>query len=260
MSRYRTRSGVILRRSVTPAGDVILGVFTPEGKVRAVARAGVKGSRSPRLNLFQHVTMQLYERPGNDLQTVTQIVLEGALPGLSRPDVYPYAHLLAELADRLYGEGDHIGQAGFELLTGGLRGLVRHEDPDRVALVIAWKLLAHNGLYPRVGSCHLTGDLEDLTHFDPRAGGVTSARVAQGMAIGEDAVDELGFMARGTVREVLEHDLDPIARVGLWRALEAYANDHVTELRAWGALRLLRSGADRPGNRQAPAAALVTAD
>ena len=240
MSRYRTRSGIVLRRHVTPPGDVILSVFTPEGKVRAVARSGVKGSRSPRLNLFQHLTMQLYERPGNDLQTITQIVLEGALPGLSKPEVYPYAHLLAELADRLYQEGDFIGQAGFELFSGGLRGLVRHPDPDRVALVIAWKLLGQNGLYPRVGRCIQTGDLDALTFFDPRAGGVTSARVAQGLEIGEGAVQELGWMARGTVREVLEDDLDDQVRHGLWRSLEAYVNEHVTELQAWGAIRLLR--------------------
>ena len=237
MSRYRTRSGIVLRRSVTPAGDVILVIFTPEGKMRGVARSGVKGSRSPRLNLFQHLTVQVYERPGNDLPTITQIVLEGALVGLAKPDVYPYAHLLAELADKLYQDADHVGQTGFELLAGGLRGLVRHEDPDRVALVICWKLLAANGLYPRVHACIETGDTENLRFFDARAGGVIVSDFGRGLEIGEGAIFELARISKGTVREVLEDELELEARLGLWRALEAYLVAHVGELRAWASLR-----------------------
>ncbi len=231
---------------MTPAGDVILGVLTPEGKLRAVARSGVKGPRSPRLNLFQHLTLQLYERPGNDLATITQVQLEGALPTLTDPSRYPFAHLLAELADRVWQENDFVGQAGFELFSGGLRGLVRHHDPDRVGLVIAWKLLALHGLYPRVVRCLETGDDTGLTHFDPVAGGVLSGRIARGMRIGEDAVDELQRMSRGTVREVLDDDLDAVTREALWRALEAYTRHHIGEIHAWAALRLARAQASQP--------------
>jgi DNA repair protein RecO (recombination protein O) len=258
VSRYRTRSGIVLRRSVTPAGDVILVIFTPEGKMRGVARSGVKGSRSPRLNLFQHLTIQTYERPGNDLPTITQIVLEGALVGLSKPEVYPYAHLLAELADKLYQEADHVGQTGFELLAGGLRGLVRHEDPDRVALIICWKLLAASGLYPRVHACIETGEMDNLRFFDAQAGGVIASDFNRGMDIGEEAIFELARISRGTVREVLEDDLDPEARLGLWRALEAYLTIHVSELRAWAALRLQRhSTSSENTNEERPEAAIA---
>jgi DNA repair protein RecO (recombination protein O) len=240
-SRYRTRSGIVLKRNVTPAGDVILDLLTPEGKLRAIARGGIKGSRSPRLNLFQHLTVQTYEKPGNDLATISEIVLEGALPGLSNPEVYPFAHFLCELADKLYQEEDFVGQAGFELFTGGLRGLVRHQDPDRITLLIAWKLLALHGMFPRVSSCIETGDLDALTHFDAGQGGVTSARIARGLPIGEEAIEELGNIARGTVREVLEEQLSEAARAGLWLALEAYLGVHVSILQAWGAVKLMRS-------------------
>ena len=240
-SRYRTRSGIVLKRHVTPAGDVILELLTPEGKLRGVARGGVKGSRSPRLNLFQHLTVQTYEKPGNDLATISEIVLEGALPGLSNPEVYPFAHFLCELADKLYQEEDFVGQAGFELFTGGLRGLVRHQDPDRITLLIAWKLLALHGMFPRVSSCIETGVFENLTHFDAGQAGVTSARVGRGLNIGEDAIEELGNIARGTVREVLEEQLSDSARAGLWLALEAYLGVHVSILQAWGAVKLMRS-------------------
>jgi DNA repair protein RecO (recombination protein O) len=245
VSRYRVCSGIVLRRAVTPAGDVILGVLTPEGKLRAVARSGVKGPRSPRLNLFQHLNLQLYERPGNDLATITQVQLEGALPTLTDPSRYPFAHLLAELADRVWQENDFVGQAGFELFSGGLRGLVRHHDPDRVALVIAWKLLAMHGLYPRVSRCLETGDESGLTHFDPVAGGVLSSRTNHGMRIGENATIELQQMGRGTVREILEDELDPITREALWRALEAYTRHHIGEIHAWAAIRLAREHASQ---------------
>jgi DNA repair protein RecO (recombination protein O) len=238
VSRYRTRSGIVLRRSVTPAGDVILSLFTPEGKQRMVARSGVKGSRSTRLNLFQHLTLQTYDRPGNVLSTITQVQLEGALSGLTNPSRYPYAHLLSEMADRVWQENDFVGQAGFELFSGGLRGLARHHDPDRVALVITWKMLALHGLYPRVHRCLETGDETGLTHFDPVAGSVLSSRAARGLRLGEHAIEELQRMAYGTVREVLEAEISPETRKALWHALEAYTRVQLGEIHAWNALRL----------------------
>jgi DNA repair protein RecO (recombination protein O) len=246
VSRYRTRSGIVVRRHKTPNGDVILSLLTPEGKIKGVCKAGARNQHAPRLNLFQHLSVQTYERPNSDLLTLSEFVLEGALPGLSDPQVYPFAHFLAELADKLYQDDDFVGQAGFELFSGGLRGLVRHDDPDRVALVIAWKLLALHGLFPRVQACLDTNTLEGLTHFDAARGGVTSARVARGVRIGEDAVEELNLVARGTVREVLETDLGAEAREGLWTALEVYVTAQVGALKSLGALRLLRHDRLRP--------------
>lgn len=240
MSRFRTRSGIVLKRFKSPNGDVILSLLTPEGKIKGICRAGAKTHNASRLNLFQHLTVQTLERPNNELLTFTELVLEGALPGLTKPEVYPFAHFLAELADKLYQESDFIGQAGFELFSGGLRGLVRHDDPDRVTLVIAWKLLGAHGLFPRVSACLDTGSMDDLTHFDALRGGVTCASVARGQRVGVDATTELHRIAVGTVREILDSDLEPAAREGVWAMLEAYLAVHVGALKSLGALRLLR--------------------
>jgi DNA repair protein RecO (recombination protein O) len=223
---------------------VLLRILAPDGKVAAVARSGARGPRSPKLNLFQHITFQTYERPGNDLATLTQVSLEGALPGLSSPDRYPYAHLMAELADELWQENDRVGQVGFELFSGALRGLVRHHDPDRVALVMAWKMLGHSGLFPRLGRCLETGTTENLTHFDPVAGGALRSGLGRGIPVGEDALEEMAFIGRGTVRDVLADDIPQGARDGLWRALEAYVRAHVGELKAWEAIRTTRRASD----------------
>jgi DNA repair protein RecO (recombination protein O) len=240
VSRYRNRSGIVVRRHKTPNGDIIISLLTPEGKLKGICRAGARSHHASRLNLFQHLTVQTYERPHSDLLTLNELVLEGALPGLSDPSVYPFAHFLAELADKMYQESDFVGQAGFELFSGGLRGLVRHEDPDRVTLVIAWKLLALHGLFPRVHACLDTNDVDNLTHFDAGRGGVTSARVGRGLRVGTPTIEELNLIARGTVREVLELELEPEAREGLWAALEAYLTAQIGALKSLGALRLLR--------------------
>jgi DNA repair protein RecO (recombination protein O) len=240
VSRFRTRSGIVLKRFKTPSGDIILSLLTPEGKVKGICKSGARNHHASRLNLFQHLTVQTYERPNNDLLTLTELVLEGALTGLTDPAVYPFAHFLAELADKLYQDDDFVGQAGFELFSGGLRGLVRHADPDRVTLVIAWKLLATHGLFPRVSACIDTGAMEDLTHFDAGRGGVTTASIGRGLRVGEAATRELLQIATGTVREVLEDDLEPAAREGLWNALEAYLTVQIGALKSLGALRLLR--------------------
>ena len=234
VSRYRTRSGIVLRRKTTPIGDVVLWLLTPEGKLRGVARAGAKNGLAAKVNLFHHLTVQVYQRPGNDMATLSEIILEGALERLTQPEVYPYAHWLAELADKLYAEDDHVGQAGFELVSGGLRGLARHTDPNRVALVMAWKLLGAHGLYPRVSSCPDTGETEGLTRFDVQRGSVSTQG---GLQIGEDAIWELRRIHAETVREIMLEPLPDNTRTELWRVLEPYIATHVGSMQAWAAMK-----------------------
>jgi DNA repair protein RecO (recombination protein O) len=223
-----------LRRKATPNGDVVLWLLTPEGKLRGVARAGAKNGLAAKVNLFHHLTVQVYQRPGNDMAMLSEIILEGALENLTQPEVYPYAHWLAELADKLYAEDDHVGQAGFELVSGALRGLARHEDPNRVALVMAWKLLGAHGLYPRVSSCPDTGETECL-RFDVQRGSISAN---SGLQIGEEAIWELRRIHAETVREIMLEPLPDNTRNALWRVLEPYIATHVGSMQAWAAMKV----------------------
>ena len=135
-TRSTNRSGIVMRRRVTPAGDIIVTLLTPQGKIKAIARGGVRGPQASRLNLFHHVGVQLYQTPQSDLATVKQSILEGALPHLCEPERHPYAHLLSELADALFQEGEFSEQA-FDLYAGSLRGVSHHADPEWVALVMS---------------------------------------------------------------------------------------------------------------------------
>ena len=160
-----------MRRRVTPAGDIIVTLLTPQGKIKAIARGGVRGPQASRLNLFHHVGVQLYQTPQSDLATVKQSILEGALPHLCEPERHPYAHLISELADALFQEGEFSEQV-FDLYAGSLRGVSRHADPEWVALVMSYKLLSLAGFAPRTRHCARCG-AADPAH--PRSVGRTTA-------------------------------------------------------------------------------------
>ena len=118
-ARSKNSSGIVLRRRLTPQGDIIVSLLTPQGKVKAIARGGIRGPHASRLNLFQHVEVQLYQTPRADLATIQQSLLAGALPSLSQPERHRYAHLLTELTDTLFQEGEY-SRAAFDLYAGCL--------------------------------------------------------------------------------------------------------------------------------------------
>ena len=140
MRRTSVTEGIVIRRLALPSGDVVATLLSEHGKWRGVARKGkIPGGNLGRLSLFHDVTVQFYRRREDDLALLTQVRLNGALPNLSRPDVYPYAHVLAELTDALTVDV-HLGEKVHAYLASGLRGLNRHDDPD---LAIAWPVPNH---------------------------------------------------------------------------------------------------------------------
>ncbi|HLU83700.1 MAG TPA: recombination protein O N-terminal domain-containing protein, partial [Trueperaceae bacterium] len=102
MRRYAVTDGIVIRRLPMPSGDLIVTLISEHGKWRAVARKGrLPGGNIGKLSLFHDVTVQYYRRKEEDLALLTQVQLNGALPRLTQPSVYPYANLLAELVDSL---------------------------------------------------------------------------------------------------------------------------------------------------------------
>lgn len=230
-SRYRVREGIVVRRTPLPSGDVVVTILSADGKWRAVARKGrLPGGNPGRLSLFHDVTVQSYARRDGDLAVVAQVRLNGALPRLSDPSVYPYAHLLAELADRLTVDV-HLGEPLHAWLASGLRGLDRDPDPERVALVHAWMIVRVAGLAP-----DLTEPEPDTSGAAPRLD-VPGGRLTwhgEGIALPGDALAELRLLIDGRAREALA---DPLATRALhWRLLTRYVTWHVEELRSLRAL------------------------
>ncbi|MDZ7704872.1 MAG: DNA repair protein RecO [Trueperaceae bacterium] len=227
-SRYSLRDGIVIRRTPLPSGDVVVTLLSDDGKWRGVVRKGKRiGGNAGRLSLFHDVTVQYYQRQNDDLAVVTQVQLNGALPRLSDPAVYPYAHLLAELSDKLTADV-HPGERLYDYLASGLRGLVQHPDPEAVALVMSWRLLQQAGLAPRVVRCVTCGSSEVGNTFDIAAGGMTCVTCDSGTALRPDEKLELQRMMVRPVREGLE--LSPTYRDTHWRLLRRYLSYHVGEL------------------------------
>lgn len=230
-SRTANRSGIVIRRRVTPAGDIIVTLLTPQGKLKAVARGGVKGPLSSSLNLFHHVGVQVYQAPHNDLASVRQAILEGALPTLAQPERYAFAHLMAEFADALFQEGEFSEQA-FELFAASLRGIAHQDDPEWVALVLCYKLLGLAGVIPQTARCARCG-APDPEHPDPLGGQLLCARCAALPAYLPAVLDFLRHAVRRSVRQNMDHPVEASERPRLWQALEKFVSAQVGNVQSW---------------------------
>lgn len=244
MPRYSVSDALVLRRTPLPSGDVVVTLLSAHGKWRAVARKGrLLGGNLARLSLFHDVTVQAYRRRDDDLAVLTQVRLNGALPGLTRPEAYPYAHLLAELTDALTVDV-HIGERLVGVVASGLRGVASHHDPEAVALAYAWHLIGLAGLAPRVSSddpprCERCDAAASVLAVE--AGALHCREHAadpRDVWLGVAGAATLALAVRGPLRRSVASP--PEERPRAWRALQSYLREHVSDLQA---LRTLASPA-----------------
>lgn len=233
MGRSQVRDALVLRRHPLPSGDLIVTLLSHDGKWRAVARKGrLPGGNLARLSLFHDVTVQAWWRRNDDLPLVTQVRLNGALPGLSRPEVYGYAHLLAELSDQLTTEADAF-EHYHALLASGLRGLHLHPDPEAVALAYAWRLLRQAGFAPQVARCARCQGVSTLflpSHGTSRCHDCLGADAGSALALGAAALADLDRLTRVSLAVAVAEP--PRDRSLAWRALRAFTRWHVGNLRS----------------------------
>ena len=242
--RYAVTDGIVIRRLPMPSGDLIVTLISEHGKWRAVARKGrLPGGNIGKLSLFHDVTVQYYRRKEEDLALLTQVQLNGALPRLTQPSVYPYANLLAELVDSLTVDV-HLGESLHQLLASGLRGLNQHHLPEHVGLLYAWRLLVVAGLAPLLDRCQTCGKEDQLSYFDSAAGGLSCTSCASGTLVGADVIDELRLLVALSAREAIA---TPPSDLGQhWRLLGRYVSYHVAELHSLGALLVSRPAPESP--------------
>ncbi len=227
-SRYVTTDGIVLRRRISPNGDALVTLLSPSGKWRAVARAGKSGNgNAGRLSLFNDVSVQYWRRTEGDLPVITQVVLNGMLPRLSEPGLYPLAHFLAELSDALTVDVDY-GEPLYGYLTSGLRGLCLHPDPEKVAIAYAWGMLRVAGLAPGSVRCGVCATDAPVTGIDVRAGMFTCAGCNTGRQLSPAAAAELTVLSSGRLRAALELGLTD--RSLHWQVLNRWLDLHVTRL------------------------------
>lgn len=209
---------------------MIVTLLGPEGKWTAIARAGRSSAGlAGKLSLFSDVSVQLWRRQSEDLQLITQVQLNGALQQLSEPGLYPYAHVLAELADALTVDIE-IGEPLHEYLASGLRGLCQHHDPELVTLLYAWHMLQVAGLAPRTRACGNCGAKTELYYLDIRAGTLNCAACPAGARLPAGVTRELQLLLAEGIRAAL---LEPFPeRAAHWLLLGRYLAWHVTRLKS----------------------------
>ncbi len=228
VERYRLSEGLVVGRKPLPAGDVIVSFVGPEGAVQAIARKALRPTgRSGRLSLFHHLKYQVYQKPGSDLPTLTQVELVGRLEGLESPRRFPYASFLAELAFRI--ASPEVAYRIWPLLTSGLKGIAKHQNP-RLALVWAgWRVLKSAGLAP-----NLSG--EGLHLYEGHR--VERSPEPNGVYLGSDGLEALAAVLQlpGSEAIAVLEEHAPLDR--LQQALLAHVRYSVGEL---GSARLLQA-------------------
>ena len=178
--------------------------------------------------------LQVYSRPGDELAVIQQANLEGALPRLALPERHAYAHLLAELADLLFqeGEAEEYGAQAFDLFAGALRGIAHHPDPDWVALVMSYKLLALAGFPPKTRVCARCG-AADPQHPDPFGGELLCGRCSHQRALSPSSLEFLRNVVRRSVRENMDWPVPAEDRRPLWQGLERFVGVQVGRVKSW---------------------------
>ena len=226
--RYQTTEGIVIRRHEMTNGDVIVTLLSHHGKWRAKAKKGKKlGGNLGKLSLFHDVTAQYYKKADEDIVLLTQVQLNGALPRLIQPNVYPYAHILAELVDALSVDHQYDEQL-YSYFASSLRGINQHDDAEAIAIIYAWKLLQQAGFYPRLKRCACgKGNLS--LKFDIAAGGISCQDCNSGMTITPMVLDDLQRILQ-TFKQAIQEPLSD--RALHWSLLHRYISYHVQELKS----------------------------
>ena len=235
--RYQINEGVVIRRHELTSGDVIVTLLGERGKWQAKVKKGKRvGGHLGKLSLFHDVTAQYYKKSDDNLAVLTQVQLNGALPKLSNPTIYPYAHVLAELVDKLTVDV-HIGEDIYKYFVSSLRGLNTEENPASITIIYAWRLLQTAGLSPRVKSCVICASNDLDLRFDVALGGVTCKACNRGMPISANVLADLQSIHSSSVRDALHLGLThPDEHFRLLSRFLAY---HVAELNSLSTLKLM---------------------
>jgi len=236
--RYQLASGIVISRRSLPNGDILISLFNQTGKLRAIAKKGKKlGGNIARMNLFNDISVQYYQKDAEALAILTQVELNGSLAKLTQPEIYPYAHILAELVDKL-SQDDLSEPKMYSYLASGLKGLSEFEDAEKITIIYAWKIIQQAGLAPRLQRCSICNKTDLANKFNFQTGGITCKRCDSGIYISTEALEYLQKIHTHTVRAMLEHNLSNSQEH--WKLLKLYSSYHIAEIKSIDSMEQMR--------------------
>lgn len=165
MATYTT-TGIIIGRHNFGEADRIIVILTPDrGVIRAVAKGvrRIKSKLAGHLELFSESELMLAE--GRNLDTITSARLKTHRDLVSSYDAMRLAYLVAEMTNRLSGEGEQPGL--YQIVSEALGGL---DSPPLVVTELWFKLrlLDQLGYRPELNGCVVCGEGRD--HHSYRLG------------------------------------------------------------------------------------------
>ncbi len=213
MSGLYRDTGVVLRTYKLRESDRIVVIHTEEnGKVRAVAK-GVRKTRSKfgaRLEPMSHVRLLLYR--GRELDIVSQAdSVESLAPMLSSLDRASQGLAALEAVDQLSLEREPDPQL-YRMTVGVLRTIAERPSPVNVP-AFYWKLLANEGVRPRLDSCIRCDRCEpdvQLVAFDLNEGGVLCRDHRSGQALSAGALAMMRDILDGRLVRALAEEESPV--------------------------------------------------
>jgi DNA repair protein RecO (recombination protein O) len=223
----------------------ILRLVTRDGGVRsALAKGARRSSRrfGSAVDLFAQGSVQLYAKPGRDLDTLSGFDVERARPELAGDlGRFAGASAIAELTMRL--GRDAADPALFDAVEAVLDALAIAPPEATLAATLAgaWRIVAELGFAPTLdlcADCHAPLDAADTVMFSHRAGGALCVRCGRLAPTGR----KLPPPARDALREFLAgtHDasLDDASARAHQRLLREFLGEHLTDGRPLRALEL----------------------
>jgi len=212
----RTRA-VLLRTHDYSETSRIHRYFTEDQGVVAVMARGIrkrsaKGGASA--GVFDEVDLEVHLKPGRDLQTLRDVTLIQARPGIGRsPVAFAAAGVLGEIVLRHHGEEEaHLIYDGLGAALDQLADTPADLVPA-VLLARGWRLVGQLGFHPQLTHCVLCGrppGSDEMARMDFEAGGVRCLRPEcgerfAGPRVGPGARAQLAALAAGRVPEGLDH-------------------------------------------------------
>lgn len=214
----RHDTGIVLRSHAFGEADRVVVLLSPDnGKLRTVAK-GVRKTKSRfggRLEPFTEVGLVLYE--GRNLDTITQVEVRSAFPGLRRDlDAVNAASTMAEVVDGVAQE-EEPSIALFDRFRSALAALDAGRPSQEVLTAFLIQALATQGLAPSFDWCASCGRAEGLDRFSVAAGGIVcgDCRPEGSVRLRARLVDVLSTLSRAELGSIDLQDAEMV-RDAMW--------------------------------------------
>lgn len=177
METEKTRALVIRAVDFSETSKILTFYTEKLGKLAALAKGGrrLKSSFEVALDLLSVCAISVLRKPANELDLLTEAVLEERFPGLRRDlDALYGAYYVAELLDGLTQRGQP-NESLFEAVLEALRALDTGRDRFQTLGRFQLRLQGELGYAPNLDNCAGCGGAVTLgprTHYGVAAGGL----------------------------------------------------------------------------------------